>query len=160
MLTLSRLDTALREVSRPKNQHMQDSTRLAVLCILQLAGCGPAFAPPVIYGAIASSFGVAQAHVTALMPAVYAISMFGMAIPGSLFMERFGLRRSFFIGCTGICLCTIAQTYANDFLQLLLLHSAIGICKGFAGDVTFVASCNAWFHERTSTAIAICFAST
>jgi MFS family permease len=137
---------------------MQPSLRLAVACVLQLSTCGPLFAPPVLYGSIAASFGVEQAHVTALMPAAYAVSTFAMAVPGSLFMERFGLQKSFLVGCVGICLCTLAQVASSSLLQLVLLHGLIGACKAFAGDVAFIAFCTAWFDEHTSTAIAICFA--
>ena len=137
---------------------MQSCTRLTVVCILQFAGCAPFFVPPVLYRAIASSYDIEQAHVTALMPTCFAVSMVAMAIPGSLFIERFGLRRSFIFGWLGICVCTCAQVVCTSFLQLLLLHSAIGVCKGFAGDVAFIAFINAWFHEQTSSAIAICFA--
>jgi MFS family permease len=132
--------------------------RLVAACVLQFAASGPQFSSPVLYGAIAASFGEEQAHVTALMPAAFAAGTFVMAVPGSLFMERFGFHRSFLVGCIGICLCTIAQVLSTGLMSLTALHGAIGIFKAFSGDVAFVAFCTSWFHDKTATAIAICFA--
>ena len=134
------------------------SGRLIAACALQFVASGPQFSAPVLYGSIASSFGEEQAHVTALMPTAFAAGTFAMAVPGSLFMERYGLHRSFVLGCAGVCLCTLAQVFSNGLMSLTLLHGAIGVCKAFSGDVAFVAFCASWFHERTSTAIAVCFA--
>ena len=120
---------------------MRLSARLLAACVLQFAGSGPQFSPPVLYGAIADSFGVEKAHVIATMPAAFAIGTFAFAVPGSLFMERFGLHRSFIFGGVGIALCAVAQALCSSFAQLVLLHGMIGIFKAFLGDVAFVAFC-------------------
>ena len=134
------------------------SARLVAACVLQFAASGPQFSPPVLYGAIASTFGEEQAHVTSCMPAAFAAGTFIMAMPGSLFMERFGLHRSFIVGCIGVSVCTLAQVMSTGLVSLTVLHGAIGIFRAFCGDVAFVAFCTSWFHDQTSTAIAICFA--
>ena len=76
----------------------RDVGRLSASCTLLLVLSGPILVPPVLYSAMAASAGVAQAHVTALLPAAYAVGSLLTSVPGSLFMERFGLRCSFVLG--------------------------------------------------------------
>jgi MFS family permease len=133
-------------------------SRLAASCTLMLALSGSLLVPPVLYSAMAASAGVAQAHVTALMPAAYAVGSLTLTLPGSMFMERFGLRRSFVLGTTLQALFASIQVASVQLWQLVALQFAQGACHCFAGTVGFIAFCNAWFGEAPSTAIAVNFA--
>ena len=135
----------------------RDVGRLAASCTLMLALSGPILVPPVLYSAMAASAGVAQAHVTALLPAAYAVGSLLTSVPGSLFMERFGLRCSFVVGAALQAVFATAQVASEQLWQLVALQAALGACHGFAGTVGFIAFCNAWFGDRPSTAIAIQF---
>ena len=135
----------------------RDVGRLAASCTLMLALSGPILVPPVLYSAMAASVGVAQAHVTALLPAAYAVGSLLTSVPGSLFMERFGLRCSFVVGVALQAVFATAQVASERLWQLVALQAALGACHGFAGTVGFIAFCNAWFGESPSTAIAINF---
>ena len=135
----------------------RDVGRLAASCTLLLVLSGPILVPPVLYSAMAASAGVAQAHVTALLPAAYAVGSLLTSVPGSLFMERFGLRCSFVVGAALQAVFATAQVASEQLWQLVALQAALGACHGFAGTVGFIAFCNAWFGDRPSTAIAIQF---
>lgn len=127
-------------------------------CLLLLILSGPMLVPPVLYDAVAEELGVAQAHVTAMMPAAYALGSFTLTMPASLFMERFGVQRSFALGVVGACFFTTAQAQCTRFWQLVVLQGAIGVSHCFSGTVAFIAYCNNWFGDQPSTAIAITFA--
>ena len=135
----------------------RDVGRLAASCTLLLVLSGPILVPPVLYSAMAASAGVAQAHVTALLPAAYAVGSLLTSVPAACFMERFGLRCSFVVGAALQAVFATAQVASEQLWQLVALQAALGACHGFAGTVGFIAFCNAWFGDRPSTAIAIQF---
>mmetsp|Transcript_19631 Transcript_19631/g.32726 ORF Transcript_19631/g.32726 Transcript_19631/m.32726 type:complete len:420 (+) Transcript_19631:196-1455(+) len=134
------------------------SGRLIVSCTLMLVLSTPVVVPPVLYSSIATSLGIAQAHVTALMPAAYATGSFALTMPGSLFMEHFGVRQSFVLGVTFQSIFVTMQILSLRLWQLVALQAALGMCHCFAGTVGFIAFCNAWFGEHPSTAISLNFA--
>lgn len=137
---------------------MHAALRLAASCTLLLTLSGPLLVPPVIYGALSDSLNIPQAHVTALVPVSYAFGSLVLTMPGSLYMERHGLHRSFVLGVVAQCLLASAQVASTRLWHFVLLQFCLGACHCFAGTVGFIAFCNAWFGEQPSTAIAINFA--
>lgn len=99
--------------SRHKALHLAQS------CALMMILSAPVVVPPVNYKNIAQTFGIVQAHVTALMPAAYAVGALFFSMPASLFMERFGLRTSFRIGVVFQCLSLSLQVVVVQFWQLV-----------------------------------------
>ena len=103
----------------------RDVGRLAASCTLLLVLSGPILVPPVLYSAMAASAGVAQAHVTALLPAAYAVGSLLTSVPGSLFMERFGLRCSFVLGAALQAVFATAQVMSEQLWQLVALQACL-----------------------------------
>ena len=136
-----------------------DASRLATSACLFVVLSGPMLVPPVIYAPVASEMAAVPEQVAAFMPAAHALGAFVFALPGGIFMERFGLRTSFGIGTLLTCVFATLQAASTTLWHLVLAQSALGACHCLAGTVGFVAFCNRWFgNSGPSTAIAINFA--
>ena len=120
---------------------------------------GPVLVQPLLYTAIASDLNIAAEHVAALMPSSYAVGSLLLMMPGSWFMERHGVHRSFIIGALCQCMAAVAQAFSAHLWQLVALQVLLGCCHCFAGTVGFIAFCNTWFgNDSPSTAISFNFA--